>query len=378
MNQFISPNWHVVFIHYPIAFLSGGILIELLTVPWPRSPLRAAGRWMILLGALMAIPALTLGLYAFATVVGSGHSWYEIAQNSHWSRDQWQYMSCHIWLNSIGALLATGAVMTWLASSDDWRGRLYWPALVILIAAMASFAAGAWFGGESVYRYGTAVATAASSTASAEPHHQHGINWYIPPLELHVLLAGTTVAVALGAMALTIRRLERKELVPAPEEMIAAGESTDQARPEPAASNGPVMPNAPVVPVAPDEPRPIFAGRFWLAAAVISLCTAVAGLWSVVGVFSADALKHNGQMLRRYDWNNLRLPLHLIFGITILVLALLLAALARFARRRRKLTVAFLSLLVLAIAAQFWLGLAMLYDGRTGPALGFKSPPSAR
>ena len=371
MDQFISPNWHIVFIHYPIAFLSGGILIELLTFPWPRGMLRGAGRWMILLGSLLAIPTLTMGMYALATVVGSGHSWHEVTKNSHWSSDQWQYMRCHIWLNSIGVLLAAVAVTMWLAFSDNWRRRLYWPVLLVLIAAMGSLAAGAWFGGESVYRFDTAVASASSASAAADLHHR-GVTWYIPPLELHVALAGLTVAVAVGAIGLTIRRLERSELVPAATQTIAPGESTEQAPPEPAAET------APVAPVASDEARPVFPARFWLAAAAVALGTAVAGLWAVLGAFSAASLKENGAMLRRYDWDHLRLPLHVVFGVTLAVLTLLLAALARFGRRRRKLTIGFLALIILVIAAQFWLGLAMLYDGHAGPVLGFKSPPTAR
>lgn len=371
MNRFISPNWHVVFVHYPIAFLSGGILIELLSIPWPRGLLRGAGRWMILLGTLLAIPTLTVGMYALATVVGPGHSWYEVTKDSHWSSDQWQYMRCHIWLNSIGVVLAAGAVTIWLACSDNWRRRLYWPVLLVLIAAMGLLAAGAWFGGESVYRYGTAVASASSASAAAEPHHR-GVTWYIPPLELHVALAGLTVAIAVAAIGLTIRRLEAPSTVPEPPETIAPGQPTAEEPPDHGA-----LAAAPVPSVVPDEARPVFPARFWLAAAAVALCTAVAGLWSVLGVFSAASLKENGAMLRRNDWDHLRLPLHVVFGVTLVVLTLLLAALARFGRRRRKLTVGFLALIILVIAAQFWLGLALLYDGHTGPVLGFKSATSA-
>lgn len=368
MSEFISPNWHVLFIHYPIAFLSAGIVIELLSFLWPRGLLRAAGRWIILLGALLAIPTLTVGMYAFATVVGgSGHFWYEVAERSPWSTEQWHAMSCHIWLNSIGVLLVIVAVTTWVASSDNWRRRLYWPVLLLLIAGMGSFGAGAWFGGESVYRFGTAVALHASHSAATESAH-HGIKWFIPPLELHVALAGITVAIAVAALGLTIRRLEPAEPVTEPGETIVPGEQTPE---EP---HGRTEVTVPVPPSIPYAPRPVFAARFWLAAAVVGLGAALAGLWTVVNVFSADTLKENVTMLRQPG--HIRVLLHVIFGTTVVVLTLVLAALARFGRRRRKLTAAFLVLSALVIALQFWLGLAMLYDGRTGPVLGFKSPPA--
>jgi len=369
MNEFISPNWHVLFIHYPIAFLSAGIVIELLSFLWPRGLLRAAGRWIILLGALLAIPTLAVGMYAFATVVGSGRSWYEVVERSRWSPEQWHAMSRHIWLNSIGVLLVVVAVTTWVASSDNWRRRLYWPVLLLLIAGMGSFSAGAWFGGESVYRFGTAVALPASRTAAAEPAH-HGIKWFIPPLELHVALAGMTVAIAIGALGLTIRRLEPPEVVTEPGETMVPGEQTPE---EP---HGRSEVTVPVPPSMPYAPRPVFAARIWLAAAVVGLGAAIAGLWSAINVFSADTLKQNVTMVRQPG--HIRLLLHLIFGVTVVVLTLALAALARFSRRRRKVTAAFLVLSVLVIALQFWLGLAMLYDGRTGPVLGFKSPPAGR
>lgn len=51
-EQFISPNWHVILIHYPLGLLAVGILIEFFSfLGWRRSGFRTAGRWMILLGA---------------------------------------------------------------------------------------------------------------------------------------------------------------------------------------------------------------------------------------------------------------------------------------------------------------------------------------
>jgi hypothetical protein len=67
-TELISPNLHVVLIHYPLGMLIAGTLIELFSFLWPRSTFRTAGRWMILIGALSTIPATFSGVYALRDV----------------------------------------------------------------------------------------------------------------------------------------------------------------------------------------------------------------------------------------------------------------------------------------------------------------------
>ena len=49
-HEFVNPNLHVVWVHFPMALLIIGALIELFSFMWWRSGFRAAGRWMILIG----------------------------------------------------------------------------------------------------------------------------------------------------------------------------------------------------------------------------------------------------------------------------------------------------------------------------------------
>src|SRR5512141_799892 len=96
-DEFIMPNWHVALIHYPIALLTLGVLVELLSFLWRRGGFRAAGRWMILLGALLAIPALTAGIYALRKEMVSGpveidQRWSELAAENHWPAEQWELL----------------------------------------------------------------------------------------------------------------------------------------------------------------------------------------------------------------------------------------------------------------------------------------------
>src|SRR5687768_10037846 len=69
-KELVNPNFHVILIHFPIGLLLTGTLIELFSfLGWRRSGFRIAGRWMILLGALLAIPTAFAGIYALSDVV---------------------------------------------------------------------------------------------------------------------------------------------------------------------------------------------------------------------------------------------------------------------------------------------------------------------
>src|SRR5437764_8879087 len=81
-HEFISPNLHVVLIHYPLGLLIAGALIELFSFLWSRSGFRTAGRWMILLGALSAVPTTFSGIYALNSVALSHNS---VGEETPWS-----------------------------------------------------------------------------------------------------------------------------------------------------------------------------------------------------------------------------------------------------------------------------------------------------
>src|SRR5438046_1216547 len=92
-KEFINPNLHVALIHYPIAMLITGTLIEIFSFLWRRSGFRAAGRWMILIGALSMVPTLTSGIYAFRDVLATdeGSTWTATKETAPFSADQWLF-----------------------------------------------------------------------------------------------------------------------------------------------------------------------------------------------------------------------------------------------------------------------------------------------
>ena len=111
-----------------------------------------------------------------------------------------------------------------MGCSDNWRRKLYLPVLLGLLFGLVAMLYGAWHGGEMVYRHGTAVlrvqhqgATAdasqpktSESAADEQTEKKHGLEYFVPPLQLHVLLAGLSVAFALGAGAFRRGRSPRR------------------------------------------------------------------------------------------------------------------------------------------------------------------------
>src|SRR4051795_8210464 len=179
-KELVNPNLHVVLVHFPLALLVMGLAVEILSFFYRRTTLRAAGRWMILLGALAAVPTALSGAYAFADVarrsMPAGERvdvpWYRVLRetrvrssggassspaaasaDSHAGEsDQWKTMARHAWVQGPASGLAVLTVVVALALPDRWRRGLYLPLLFLLLAATGLMVWGAWYGGEMVYR----------------------------------------------------------------------------------------------------------------------------------------------------------------------------------------------------------------------------------
>ena len=124
--QFINPNFHVILIHYPLALIGVGLLIELFAFLWRRSTFRMAGRWMLL------VPAATSGLQAMSDVNRTpdtqSSNWAETRAASPIQGHAWEMMKDHAWLNASGTAIFLLVMVLWLGASDAWRGRLHFPA----------------------------------------------------------------------------------------------------------------------------------------------------------------------------------------------------------------------------------------------------------
>ncbi len=385
-NEFISPNWHVVIMHLPLGLLLVGVLIELFSCRCANGGVRTAGRWMILIGALLLLPTMTLGLYAFRDVVTGGPSdvnltLHQVEGASPWSAVQWLYMKRHILLMSIATALFLLGALAGMGADNEGRRRVRLPVLLVLLVGLGVMVAGAWYSGEAVYRYGTAVEhapatpatapTEAPSPAGSESEAQPGrINYYIPNLELHLLLVGFTVALAMGALGVSFRRWSWR---PPTAVETAIPETVPRPEPSAAVARPPIGTGVyvPTITAPPNVAPFIRPARFWLLAFLLGIATAVVGLW-VADDWKLEALltplRDAG---RRTEMQ--RVFYHVIFGSNIVVLTLLLAIITRVSRRAKGITLLLALLLVLAVAAQVWMGILLLFDSDHGPLTGFNA-----
>jgi uncharacterized membrane protein len=385
VDKFIVPNFHVILIHFPMGLLTIGVTIELFSFLWRRNSFRQAGRWMILLGALLAVPALTSGLYALRDVAGHGddlNSWSQYKAASNFSARDWQFVRYHIGLNAAATGLALFATVMWLGASDTWRKILRPPALVMLVFAVGLMIDGGWHGGEMVYRLGFAVQGKLNVLPDSpdRPLDWHDkIEFYAPEGEVHLLMAGFVFALAAAALGLSIRRSVTADTVLVQRiprtNVPASGGREDAIKPISLlqALNDP----GDEIPVGPRIPAP----RFWLLAALMAVAAIISGLW--FGDYLApwprivDRANILAAIQQIQDSKSAREGLHIVFGSSIVALTLCLALLTRFAPKSRVFLAALAFLLVLAMAVQIWLGVLLTFDGGRGPLARFKTDAEA-
>jgi uncharacterized membrane protein len=397
LNQLIHPNWHVILIHVPLGVFVLGVLIELFAFLYRHSPVRTVARGMIWLGALSAIPAAYSGVYAFADVVrravpagaadAGGRSWNETrALATGVTPAQWDLLGGHVWCQAVATLLGAVLVTVAFGANDRWRQRLHWPLMAGLLFALVAMGWGAYYGGEMVYRYGVAVdvvqgsrtaepavpTVADGASAATQPADAgRGIEYFVPPLQLHVTLAGLAAALSFAALGMSLRVLSTADQWRDPEVGHARNLIDLEAGPRGADADAYEAARTSPDADAGHGPVGIPSARFWLFTSLLALLTALAGYWFLAG--RDDISTWKPQELWKAVSGKQRRLYHVITGVSIVVLPLLLALVARFARRSRFLLGFFAALMILALAAQVWFGVLLLFDTPNGKLTGFNS-----
>jgi uncharacterized membrane protein len=391
-SEFVNPNLHVVLVHFPMAMLIAGVGIELFSFLWPRSSFRTSGRWMILLGALLAVPATFSGIYALSDVARMNSTvgdvpWEDVKAASPWLSQPviWQMMRNHVIYQSAATGLAVLASVIWLGRSDRFRRIMHWPLMVMLVGSVAILIVGAWNAGELIYHHGVSVQTGAVSEIGDPP--KYAFMRFVPPfVELHVIMAGGAIAVALAAIGLSCRKINMT--------FDSSAMRSDEAG-HPASANSTAREQSealvmirsfnPGIEVAVHPCAP--AARFWGLAFLLAL--AAAGLGVVVLAGDSDAMavaKQSHHPVWKVLWEQVkpadgekvnRALGHVIMGTTIVVMPLILAALARWAPRRSFFFSLFTLILTAAVAAQIWLGVLLLLDTSVGPVNHFNPSEAA-
>jgi uncharacterized membrane protein len=395
----ISPNLHVILIHYPLAFLIAGTLIELFSFLWRRSSFRVAGRWMILIGALSTLPATFSGIYALRDIsridVDQDMRWVDLkAASPVFNQPQlWEMLRRHMLYQSIVTAMAAFIVVIWLGASDRVRQMLYLPLMFLLLATVGGMTFGAWFGGESIYRHGVAVEPVFPITkASTAQPTTEPLTWensptkaelMFPPLELHAVMAGVFTAIALVSIGLSFRKISTMDQRPH-DELILPGDPAAATRTlaTPVDMARTFNPNigAEIKPFVP-------AGRFWMLAFLLALMTFTGGLFVLArGADVFTQMHGQPKQIPHLLWEQIkppkgekvtRLVVHAAAGSAIVVLPIILALLARFAPREKIILSLVTLCLLFAIATQVWMGILLLFDTSDGPIVHFNTASAA-
>lgn len=157
----IIPNWHPVFVHFPIAFTMAALAftaVGTLFGNWPyAAQCRMTGRWMLWGAALFALIAAVFGWFAFNGIEHDEVSHAAMILHRNWA---------------LGALAALLALAVW----DVWHGRFRkapsYGFLGGLLLAWLLVTSTAWHGAELVYRHGLGVMSLPDTHAEQDmvPH----------------------------------------------------------------------------------------------------------------------------------------------------------------------------------------------------------------
>lgn len=400
-KEFINPNWHVILIHYPLGVFVLGMLIELFSFMYRRSTLRVAGRWMILLGALSGIPTALAGVYALGNVVrmdlpdaqvDPDRPWKEVTAASQLNTEQWEFLGRHVWAQSGATALSVVLVTIALGCSDKWRRRLYLPIFLGLLLSLAGMVWGGYYGGEMIYRHGTAVARVqekgtmpeateprpTESAADEQVEAKRKLEYFVPPLQAHVLLAGLAVAVAFGALGLSMRSIALAE-----NELEGGGisEGDDDFGNERDMLYQPPVPRGPATMDVARSLNPdtgmtgrrvrLPVSRVWLLAALLAAGASAAGFWFLGGT-DEQRMWEPKRLWAEVQPSQRRL-VHVIAGGTIVVVPLLLAVVTRVSRRPKVMLTLLALLLLLAVGTQVWLGVLLMLDTPKGSIYQFNA-----
>ena len=137
----IFPPWefHPATVHFPIAFLLGGVALDLYAWRRGRPDLARVATWLISAGTIFGLLAVATGLLAFFTV--RAHT-----QQAHGQ------MYWHLGLNAAAVLMF--AALFFVRRRPDQLGT---GVRVAGILAAALLAGGGFLGGQIVYRGGAGV-----------------------------------------------------------------------------------------------------------------------------------------------------------------------------------------------------------------------------
>ena len=208
------------------------------------------------------------------------------------------------------------------------RARLHLLFLLVLVGSLGLIVWGAWHGGEMIYRHGVGVEIVKAGESVdvradlKDMTGQEKLQYFAPPLQLHVIFAGIAVALGMAALGLSLRSTASQSAHPRSElerddfGAALAGEKRGRARRRSPRCRrrrecGPG-----------DAPRP--AARFWLLTSLAAIAAALCGIWTV-GIWDPSDFWEHVSATDPDGPEITRLMAHFVAGSAIIVLPLILA-----------------------------------------------------
>ncbi len=376
MEELIRPNWHIALVHFPIALLIVGGAVELLSfLGWRKSTFRLFGRWAILLGAIIAVPVTFNGLYTLGDVVPQGIN--ALAETDPAAAET---ISDHLWMSAASAGASMLLVVLWIALSDTWRDRLSIGFKTFLLLTVTLLILAAHHGGEIVYAHkigphGTG-ATSLPTSMPAIPIDQL-LDQALQSMQVHTLMAGFAVAMACVCLGCSIRGVAQPVDMATIDDVasarrIAAAFSNDIA---PMNESRQLLTAPAPLTVSINHTPPVRAGRFWMLTLLLLILAAGSGIWYLAvsqGTWDWEKLQREiAYPLGEGEPNVTRRFAHAVVGAVLLGDALLLAVASAVARRNVGLLIVLAVPMILALAAQVWLGVLLIMEGPMGAVTGF-------
>ncbi len=158
----IIPNWHPIFVHFPIAFATASVFFFVAAKLFRRKKWAVqcllVGRWMLWGAVIFAGIAAIFGWFAYNSVAHDEAGHLAMTLHRNWA------------LSVLVSLLLLVVIETRSRRSAATPSYAF---LVLMVTAWLLVIGTAWHGGELVYRHGLGVMSLPDAEGSDHPH-EHG------------------------------------------------------------------------------------------------------------------------------------------------------------------------------------------------------------